>query len=329
MSRRLARTLNTDMGLPLKHAAKALASKGRGNDTMLAHVTPREMALLKARGGSGTVNPDTGLIEFDDSGFEDYSFDIPDINQVESASQQPIDVAPTVYTSPSSGNSSGGGVNADAFSYGGTPAASAPSLDYSAPTMTGPGGISSLPSSSSVSPILSNNPSPSSTAPEKSFLDKLTSWDTLKTVGAAAIPGALGVISGNRANKQAKNLQEQQAALGRPYQQAGQQMISAANAGDLTPANQQALQAASAQLHQNVASSGGVGAQQAAQQIATIRALLLQGQLDYGMKLAGIGDQIVAGAIKSGWQADQYAQQLQGDYFQAMARILGGTQGAK
>lgn len=329
MSRRLARTLNTDMGLPLKHAAKALASKGRGNDTMLAHVTPREMALLKARGGSGTVNPDTGLPEFDDSGFDfsgDFSFDAGDQG---GQPQVTIDNGPYTDTFMPNQPSSAGGVNADAFNYGAAPAASAPSLDYSAPTMTGPGGISSLPSSSSVSPILSNNPSPSSTAPEKSFLDKLTSWDTLKTVGAAAIPGALGVISGNRANKQAKNLQEQQAALGRPYQQAGQQMISAANAGDLTPANQQALQAASAQLHQNVASSGGVGAQQAAQQIATIRALLLQGQLDYGMKLAGIGDQIVAGAIKSGWQADQYAQQLQGDYFSAMARILGGTQGAK
>jgi len=41
-----------------------LASLGRGGDTMLAHINPEEAALLKARGGSGTINPNTGLPEF-------------------------------------------------------------------------------------------------------------------------------------------------------------------------------------------------------------------------------------------------------------------------
>jgi hypothetical protein len=41
-----------------------LASYGRGGDTMLAHINPEEAALLKSRGGSGTINPDTGLPEY-------------------------------------------------------------------------------------------------------------------------------------------------------------------------------------------------------------------------------------------------------------------------
>lgn len=48
----------------LKQKAQELASYGRNGDTMLAHITPEEAALLKARGGSGTINPDTGLPEF-------------------------------------------------------------------------------------------------------------------------------------------------------------------------------------------------------------------------------------------------------------------------
>jgi hypothetical protein len=36
---------------------------------MLAHITPKEAALLKRRGGSGTINPDTGLPEFEDDTF--------------------------------------------------------------------------------------------------------------------------------------------------------------------------------------------------------------------------------------------------------------------
>jgi hypothetical protein len=48
----------------LADVAAYLASQGRNGDTMLAHITPEEAALLKRRGGSGTINPVTGLPEF-------------------------------------------------------------------------------------------------------------------------------------------------------------------------------------------------------------------------------------------------------------------------
>lgn len=48
----------------LASVAQHLASQGRFGDTMLAHITPEEARLLKARGGSGTINPVTGLPEF-------------------------------------------------------------------------------------------------------------------------------------------------------------------------------------------------------------------------------------------------------------------------
>jgi hypothetical protein len=41
-----------------------LADMGRGPDTMLAHITPSEARLLRRRGGSGTINPNTGLPEY-------------------------------------------------------------------------------------------------------------------------------------------------------------------------------------------------------------------------------------------------------------------------
>ena len=44
--------------------AQAIASMGRRGDTMLAHITPEEAALLQRMGGSGTINPATGLPEF-------------------------------------------------------------------------------------------------------------------------------------------------------------------------------------------------------------------------------------------------------------------------
>jgi len=48
----------------LADVAKYLSSQGRNGDTMLAHITPAEARLLKAMGGSGTINPRTGLPEF-------------------------------------------------------------------------------------------------------------------------------------------------------------------------------------------------------------------------------------------------------------------------
>lgn len=48
----------------LKSIARDLQSYGRNGDTMLAHINPQEAAILKALGGSGTINPHTGLREY-------------------------------------------------------------------------------------------------------------------------------------------------------------------------------------------------------------------------------------------------------------------------
>jgi len=56
-------------------AGPPMAAFGRNGDTMMAHVTPEEASMLKARGGAGTTNPTTGLPEYystsnyDDRGF--------------------------------------------------------------------------------------------------------------------------------------------------------------------------------------------------------------------------------------------------------------------
>jgi hypothetical protein len=52
----------------LAAAAQSLAAKGRGGDTILAHINPQEAMMLKAMGGSGTINPSTGIMEFKGGG---------------------------------------------------------------------------------------------------------------------------------------------------------------------------------------------------------------------------------------------------------------------
>jgi hypothetical protein len=48
----------------LKSIAQELQDMGRGGDTILAHINPQEAAMLKRMGGSGTINPQTGLPEY-------------------------------------------------------------------------------------------------------------------------------------------------------------------------------------------------------------------------------------------------------------------------
>ena len=52
----------------LASAARQLRRAGRSGDTMLAHINPREAQMLKQAGGSGTINPSTGLPEYFDFG---------------------------------------------------------------------------------------------------------------------------------------------------------------------------------------------------------------------------------------------------------------------
>lgn len=73
----LAKALRTEVmaDMDLRGLAQVLRSKGRGRDTVLAHITPREADMLKRMGGRGSTNPETGLPEFE----EDYgaAFDFP------------------------------------------------------------------------------------------------------------------------------------------------------------------------------------------------------------------------------------------------------------
>jgi hypothetical protein len=52
--------------------AELLRQMGRGPDSMLAHITPEEAQMLLESGGSGTMNPMTGLPEFVPSADNDY-----------------------------------------------------------------------------------------------------------------------------------------------------------------------------------------------------------------------------------------------------------------
>ena len=103
----------------IKHLYTDIAAMGDGGDTALAHVNKKEVALLKAHGGAGTINPRTGLIEFKGKGggsapaptpvnqeSVSYSSNLPEYAEPY-YKEQMKQVAKEVYTTDSSGNVTG------------------------------------------------------------------------------------------------------------------------------------------------------------------------------------------------------------------------------
>jgi hypothetical protein len=128
---------------------------------------------------------------------------------------------------------------------------------------------------------------------------------------------------GRKAAQQAEKARKDTESIGRPYQEQGRQLQEQALRGELTPAGQQQLQAAQAQLAQGAERRGGVGAQQAATQIQAFRQSLLDTQYNYGLKVAQIGDSYAANAIKVGLTQDAGVSSSMKAYTAALAAMYG------
>ena len=342
--------LNKALGTDLASIAKLLRSKGRGKDTVLAHITPQEAALLKRRGGAGTINPDTGLPEFDDSFSFDSSSQAPTDT---SASSPPVDqtasASPPVDTSGGTGGGFGLSIGAPAQNLTsdltGAPQAGSVA-DYTnqaygtftpstfgiqQPGITTPIGQQIADTTSPAGATgLAGTPSGSTNANpqnQPSFLDKLgnqlTNPATLAKLGLA---GGLGLFGASQARKTAGQVnaaQGQEQALAQPYQTQGQTLVNQAQAGQLSPQSQQAYAAAKAQLNQQAANRGGVGVQQIANQEAQIYQTLLNNQYTYGLNVMQIGDNIALGAIKTGLQLDQQLNTATTNFYSQLAQMMG------
>jgi len=325
----MAKLLMKSLSADLPALAELIRSQGRGRDTVLAHITPQEAALLKKRGGSGSMNPSTGLPEFQ----EDYSYDIgfgegvynPPVEaaDIQGADFTPQQVQDYGYTTPMdyySGGAGGGGFEPapgmaqDIFQVQEQPFSQ---LDAGG---VYPGGGQAPPATMGIDRSVLEQPS------SKSVLDRLgiTEKDAARLGLGALLTGGLTAQNLSRtrqAQEQARASREEMEALGRPYQQTGAQLRGAAERGELSPVNRQILNAARAQLQQGVATRGGVGTAQAQNQIADLTQRLIQNQFDLGLRISNIGDQYIQGAIRTGLQADQAINSANSQFYSQLAQM--------
>jgi hypothetical protein len=322
----------TSVGADVRQIAALLQAKApKGH--MLAYITPQEAALLKAEGGSGKPQEDTGIPSFQpldmteqDMGAgqqpqESYSGPSSEASTVGSAPQ----VSETISAPPPPEISIFGNqpVNYQA-EFGGAPIPEIPSTYAQAGQPTTTAELQTLagrlgPTGEAAKP-----------AAEGGYADQLSkalgiSKGDLAKLGITGVQAVLGGRQATQAREAGQAGKQEIQAVAAPYQAKGQELQAAAQRGELTPTGQQAIAAARAQAAQGAQARGGVGAQQTEAQVQALRQQLLQQQYDYGLKLSGIGDQMALGAIRTGMQADQYANQLTSSYFNNIARIAAGT----
>jgi len=351
MTKKLARLLRADIQetSDLKSIAAMLAGKGRGGDTLLAHITPKEVGLLKEAGGAGTVNPDTGLLEFYDwtgtgGGVGGYdggtsSYQSPEsfyYNQegtgmadIPASPYQPIipfdarSVAPTQFYT----GSEQGGMQLVEDAYARFPG----EIKYQQYGEIQPGENARYTTGreDTFAPTIIGTPSGGAVAAakarigaeEKPFLTN----EQMVRLGLSGGLGIYGALQQKKALEQIGKSTGQQKDIAKPYQDEGRKLTDAAQRGELTPAGVQQFQAVKAQLAQGAESRGGVGVAQAVAQAEAFKNQLLQGQYNYGLRVSQIGDNIALGAIRTGMQLDQQLAQANMAFYTQLGTLAAGV----
>ena len=295
----MSRTLSKSLGTDLAALAQVLRSKGRGRDTVLAHITPKEAALLKRRGGSGTINPDTGLPEFDDYG--DYSpMDFAPEYQPSFDPTPAADPTPVATPDPTPATSAGAATDPNAYA---SPGEGMPSdvnqtaqaaADATPATPDKPGFMDSVtkyltdPANLAKLGLLGGG---------ALFGAKQGQTAATQTADATAKIAALAPAVQDRSVQAQQQLQniaanarttgtqaaQDLSALGAPARDLGTGMMTGAVSGNLTPANQAAMAALKARAEQGISQRGGVGAMQAGVAEESAQAQLAQQQLQQGL----------------------------------------------
>jgi hypothetical protein len=344
MAKKIARILKTDMlaDIDVPGLAQLLQRMGRKGDTVLAHITPKEARKLKKEGGSGTKNPDTGLPEFYDGEDNLGQVDPGQFPELYAGGELPQAGQETTYSPGFVPDVQGGGQGGQfetVPTYQPTQEAAVPFevpaaqqaaiIPSAAPLPTALPGYAQPEMEALRQPDTLGGYIPK-TPEEKSFLDKLQLTPQQKLQIALGLGGGIAnALVGQRGLKQAQQAKREISDIGAPYRQQGQEMIAAAQRGELTPVGQQTLQAARARLAQDVTRRGGAGAQQTETQLANLRNNLLQQQYQYGLRVASIGDQYAAKAIQTGLTQDAEMAKLMQQLASSIGGIFGSQPGTK
>lgn len=357
--KKLAKVLQTELSGDLATLAQLIQSKGRGRDTILAHITPQEAEMLKERGGRGSINPDTGLLEFEpgyelegvtitgDGGggaasFDGYGGGVAGkvASQKKRKPSAPIDEGTDLGTTgPSSMSypltqtqiySQMPAVPSSQITAAPTPGAAGPQTTPSMPYQPGPANVpDELTEVTPTARTGTKGIEAPKTLKEKAAAVPGQLWEGIGGAGGLgnlallAFLGRQGRTAAEESRKESKEAANDLKTMAVPYQIYGQQLMSQAARGEMSPQSLRSYEAAQARLNQAAEERGGVGVMQASVQLEELRNQLLNNQYTYGIQVAQYGDQLASNAIATGLKGDLYSNQMTSDFYGNLMANIG------
>jgi hypothetical protein len=301
--------------------AELLRQMGRGPDSMLAHITPEEAQMLLESGGSGKINPQTGLPEFqpeiDPASFEDYIYNQP---------QQPLDPSSFedyIYNQPQPQYDYD--VEAQPGGFYGTNVTNLTDIGFGPgqfqPAMPQTQGLELSPTRGvrGMAPDQFQRFTADDQAQPAGMGDRLRGLETgyrefrqeypmlerLLTTGAASLPA---ILQARRARREAGGAAEELRRLGQPLREQGEALRQQALSGGLTPQQARQQEARRAALRQSASQRGGTtGTQQAMIEntLARERSGLAQTNLENALRQLNLANAYDEAAIKAKLQSDR------------------------
>jgi hypothetical protein len=296
-----------------RELAEMLRQLGRGRDTVLAHITPEEAQMLMDAGGSGDINPNTGLPEFQ----EDYG------QLLGSEFNQDSDFDPYMGQAVTS---TSGGITPEAEAYytgqSNFGQAAQPQAQPEMDIGFGPGRFAPQYTPSDVAGMAPDQFQRMQAGVEPSFLQSAAQGieDTaaqyrnlarqyptvakMLSTGATTLPALINAI---RARREAEKSAAEFRRLGEPLRAQGESLRQQALSGTLTPQQAAAQEASRARLRQQASTRGATtGTQQAMieGQLGRTRAQLSETNLNNALKQLNLANAYDEAAIKAKLAAD-------------------------
>lgn len=299
--------------------AEMIRQFGRGRDKVLAHITPEEAMKLKEMGGAGTINPVTGLPEFQDDldqWFENYYANQGNVDQS-------FDMGGSAQTEIAGGG--GQDVVMDLPSYQPTRnLVIDESRSYLPPDslqeiQTSEIAAGMQPSGREIAPAGEEETFGAANIERqlrgiKETMDKNPLLTRVGTAGANLLAQGLLARRANRAAEQQARFLREQAV---PFRQASEEAMGRARGGGLTPTEARALEISQARARQGLGAqnlgAGSAAAGILAGQETRARSVARQQSFDEAMRLARIADDYQRRALAEELARDQELARLFGE----------------
>jgi hypothetical protein len=343
--------------------AELLRQMGRGPDTMLAHITPEEAQMLLESGGSGKINPQTGLPEFQPEDYTgaDYGFEINE--QLPDYRSQIMASEPTDYY----GTTQTGYNQALEAQQAGLPLTERQQYDVS--DFSGNVGFQYTGAVPGIQPLTQQQlmqqavgaQSPAETyrlaeyaqglrTPQEvqpGVFDQFTSGvgdrlrgletgyrefrqeypmlERLLTTGAASLPA---ILAARRARREGRGAESELRAMAQPIREQAEALRQQALSGGLTPQQARQQEARRASLRQSAAGRGATTGTQEAMIENTLtreRAGLAQTNLENAMRQLNLANTLTEAAIRARLTSDRNVNQSLQNIYTNLIRTASGT----